>query len=453
MSTVLFFALVAAASVMVFSDWRKGILLMIVAALLQDPVRKLMPGAPGYMVLAFIPIWLAVCIVVLLSGNRRWSRFLAAHPMLANGVWLLGFSLLLAFLVLILKHGFGALPVGLIGLLGYALPVLALAVGYYFVRGSKDILKLVTLYCVTAALLLSGGLLEYYQVFPDWPSLGTKALGTIWLRQYPDHVVYMMSGFFRSPDLMGWHAAMLVMFAAIMVFRTHRPLHKGLWLTLLAWGTVILLISGRNKMIFMPGVFVATVGLLHLYKGNVGRVMRIAMLGLIGIGLVLTLSSQLSLDKEFLLYTQKGAGDATARLAGSGLRSVLTTYRQSGFFGEGLGTASTGARYGGVSGIETWQESGPSKILVELGVAGFIAGFVLLTGVLQRTRQVFRNTPGNAAEFQLYTGLLAIAAANAASFVVSHQAFGDPFLVTLMGLFLGITLSAARWVAGPIRPR
>jgi hypothetical protein len=66
---------------------------------------------------------------------------------------------------------------------------------------------------------------------------------------------------------------------------------------------------------------------------------------------------------------------------------------------------------------------------------------------------VFRNTPGNAAEFQLYTGLLAIAAANAASFVVSHQAFGDPFLVTLMGLFLGITLSAARWVAGPIRPR
>ena len=41
----------------------------------------------------------------------------------------------------------------------------------------------------------------------------------------------MISGFYRSPDLMGWHAAMLVMFSLIMGMRS-RTTQAGRWV---AW--------------------------------------------------------------------------------------------------------------------------------------------------------------------------------------------------------------------------
>jgi hypothetical protein len=240
------------------------------------------------------------------------------------------------------------------------------------------------------------------------------------------------------------------MFSIIMSFRAKSTTERLIWLALIVWGATNLLISGRNKMIFMPAVFISVAGLLHLYKGSVGRAMRIVMVALVSIGLLLAVNSQLNLDNEFLLYTKKGPSDATSRLAEGGVRSVWVTYQQSGFFGEGLGTASTGARYGGKGAIKTWQESGPSKIMVELGVTGFLSVIALLLALLRSFWLYLRRTPVNAPELQLYIGFLGIAAANSASFVISHQAFGDPFLVTLTGLFLGITLSANRWILASV---
>ena len=175
------------------------------------------------------------------------------------------------------------------------------------------------------------------------------------------------------------------------------------------------------------------------------------MIGLVSIGLLLGVNSQLGLDKEFLLYTKKGSSDATERLTEGGLRSVWGTYQQSGFFGKGLGSASTGARYGSKA-IGSWQESGPSKIMVELGVIGFLSIIALLMALLRSFWRTIRLCPPYAREFQLYVGFLGIVAANAASFVVSHQAFGDPFLVTLAGLLVGIVLSAHRWILGSAKP-
>ena len=61
--------------------------------------------------------------------------------------------------------------------------------------------------------------------------------------------------------------------------------------------------------------------------------------------------------------------------------------------------------------------------------------------------------PSHTPDSLLFVGLLGIMAANAASFFVSHQAFGDPFLVTIAGLLLGLTLSAPRWLsAGQHQP-
>jgi hypothetical protein len=447
----LFFAFVGSAAFIALSDWRKGLFLLIVVGLLQDPIRKLMPGAPGYMVLVFVPIWLAICMAVLFSGRQFWSRFLAEQVGVANGVRFLGFSLAVAFMVLIVNYGSRALPVGVIGLLGYLFPVLAIAVGYYFTRHASDLISLMKFYSLATAVILTGGLMEYWDFYSDWPALGTGALGTTWYRQYPGHIVFMISGFFRSPDLMGWHAATMVMFSIILSIRAKTPLEKMLWLALAVWGSINLLISGRNKMIFMPAIFMAVAASLNLYIGAVSKVMRFAMAGMVSLGLLLAFNSLLGLDSEFLLYTKRGSGEATERFTMGGFQSAWTTYQQSGFFGEGLGSASTGARYGGVK-IKTWQESGPSKIMVELGVIGFLSIIALGVSLIRVFWKTISRIPAYAKEFQLYAGFIGITVANAASFIVSHQAFGDPFLVTFAGLQIGITLSAHRWVLGLSAP-
>ena len=79
---------------------------------------------------------------------------------------------------------------------------------------------------------------------------------------------------------------------------------------LVIWGATMLLLSGRNKMIFMPLVFIGVFGLVQLYKGNVGRILKIASIAFICLGLFLTVKDQLSLPEDFMLYTQKGSDEA-----------------------------------------------------------------------------------------------------------------------------------------------
>jgi len=443
---ILFFALVIASTFISLTDWRKGLFLMIFVGALQDPIRKMMDGAPSYMVLAFVPIWLAICVNVLFSGRQVWLRFAIVAPSLISAIWFLEFALILAFGVLLYNYGFNAFLVGLIGAMGYVFPILAIAVGYHYVRRPSDFILLVKIYSAITAVLLTGTLFEYWGLFSDWSAIGTDALGTTWFRQWPGHIVYMISGFYRSPDLMGWHAAMLVMFSLIMAMRTRTIQSRALWGGLVIWGATMLLLSGRNKMIFMPLVFLGVFGLVQLYKGNIGRTLKIASIAFVCLGLFLTVKDQLSLPEELMLYTEKGSDEATHRLFYGSARSLYDTYDQSGFFGEGLGTATTGARYGGKSSkIRTWQENGVSKILVELGVIGLLAGAFLVATITRSLWMQLQVMPRAAPEFLMFTGLVAIIAANFASFLISHQAFGDPFLVTLIGLLLGVLRSAVRW--------
>lgn len=443
--TPLYFALITAATLIALYNWRAGFLLMLVAGGLQDPVRKMMPGTPGWMVLSFIPIWLAVCISLFKTVGWPWEPLFQANARLRAPINLVLWALLLALFVLFAKYGVGVWPVGMIGLIGYAIPLLAIAVGFLYVRERRDLLRFMRFYCLLTSVLLVGGLLEHWNVYPEWGAVGTEALGTQWFRHVPGYIVYLKSGFYRSPDLLGWHAALLVMFSLLLALRARNPLARVTWMGLLAWGAFILLISGRNKMILMPVVFLVVVALAYAYKGNVGRTLWVVSAGAVALALLLIMTQQLKLDEEYLLYTQVGTEAAGERLKSHGIKSVWTTFQQSGFFGEGLGSASTGARYGG-GNMKTWQESGPSKLMVELGVLGLLASLLLAVAMMHTLLRLLRNVPHNAPELLIFIGFLGLLAANGASFTISHQAFGDPFLVSLAGFFVGVAFSAPRWV-------
>ena len=95
--------------------------------------------------------------------------------------------------------------------------------------------------------------------------------------------------------------------------------------------------------------------------------------------------------------------------------------------------------------IRGWQEAGIPKIVVELGVLGFIAFFLLAWRLFRTAYLSLKYMEPGTSEFQWFAGLLAIMAANFASFVVSHQVYGDPYIVVLVGFMLGMMLSVPLW--------
>jgi hypothetical protein len=151
-----------------------------------------------------------------------------------------------------------------------------------------------------------------------------------------------------------------------------------------------------------------------------------------------------TIEKYYFEHTH----DILNRLEAHTFDSPIVTYRQSGFWGEGLGTATQGAHHLKVSGPRTWQEGTPGRMLVELGVPGFVCfiylGFSLVkTNVHLVTRVVDPQSPA----FALYAGLFAVFFANIGSFIVSHQILGDPFVVCFFALLIGFILSASRITA------
>jgi hypothetical protein len=440
-----FFLYVAVASFIALSDWRRGMLLMILAGVLQDPVRKMMAGTPGWMVLAFLPIWFALCYNLFLSGRRPFANFVTRLPKLRPRLMLFLYSLALAFLVLIFKHGLSSLFVGAIGLITYVFPLIAMVAGFYFVRDKSDLTRFVTVYSIIVAPFLVGGLLQYLGWFPDWRIIGTDVLGMEWIRQWPGHIVRLNSGFSRSPDVMGWQAALLVMFSLLMALSSGSKVAKVLWVGIAFWGGIILLVSGRNKMIFMPLIFITVFVLSYLYKGRVAKIFSVGLAATALVVFFVLLNNQMKLDQEYLLYVGEGSATASERVTEQGIGGIFYTIKQSGVFGEGLGSASTGARFGGATGIKTWQEAGLPKIVVELGVLGLVAFFLLGISIFQVLFQSLNSISVASPIMPFLAGMLGILAANGASFIVSHQIFGDPFIVTLTGFFLGIALSFARW--------
>jgi hypothetical protein len=102
-------------------------------------------------------------------------------------------------------------------------------------------------------------------------------------------------------------------------------------------------------------------------------------------------------------------------------------------------------RHLGTDVQQSWQESGPSKIAVELGLPGLLAALILGLATLRACAVAVRRTPFSAPGSQLQLGLTAVVAANAASFVVSHQIYTDMLVVHLTAVALGIALAGPQW--------
>lgn len=440
-----FFALVALASVLAFKDWRRGILLMLVIAALQDPVRKMLPGAPAFMVLCFFPVWLATFLGAVSGKERVFGLFKSQHPQIAGWMAMLIAAMIPGVLVT-LQYGGSAWIVACLGLLSYMLPLSGLIIGVALMRDLVALKRFMMAYSVIAAVMLIGAPLEYFEVFPNWNALGTATLNKDWVRYISHgHTIKLHAGFYRSPDIMGWHAATLMIFSLTLFLLPGR--YRAYWLGMAAWAGICLLISGRNKMIFMPMVWAVVMLTLQIRYGRVARLGRIAAaagVALLSVGMI---ASQGNLEQDYFLHVSTGGDGVFERLRKDSLDTVRETYRQSGVWGIGIGSASQGRQHIDAKVGRGWQEGGLGKLIAELGLIGLVVVFITAFSIAMLLHRGLGRVP-RVAETQLaYSAILGFVAANLACFVNSHLAFSDGGVVLLAAVMLGVAMSAPYWMA------
>jgi hypothetical protein len=432
--------LVVAGCAVALFNWRWGILAAILIGLVQDPLRKMIPGTPSYLVMTSMPVLLVAMGSAAFVRQLPIRQFFNCFPRLAW--WIKVFAAYLVVpAVISATYGANTWQITLLGGFVYITMFLALVAGWRYPGPGARIEHFLMFYVVVASLLLIGAPLEFLGFEDRFPFIGTAALGHIWVTYRTGAPVHMLSGFFRGPDVMGWHASLVCMISVIMAIRT-KGAARVAWIALAVWGVLNIWLCGRRKMLSMIPLFIGCYLFLVFRFKNTRRFVSIAgtvlMIGGLGWYFISSLYRDIAVEKFYLTTFS----DAEGRIQQHGIQAVFTTVQQAGFWGYGLGMSQQGVHNIQAEKPRLWQEGGPGKVVAELGVPGSLL-FLALGAVLFLTAYHVVRLSRREASFYFTAGCLSILVANLTSAVVSAQIFGDPLITLLITFLTGLLLSGA----------
>ena len=454
--------LLIVACALAFRRWRDGFALCVIVGLAQDPLRKLVAGEPVYFTVLVGLVFGATWLSALLSRVRLGPSAIA-------GWWRQvapPFSLFVAIVVLQAVHSFarfGSPVVTGIGLMAYLAPVFALVLSYQFaVRfGVRGMRQLYGLYVALVAVWLAAVYLEYLGF--DWSVLGEVGEG---LRIYDmGTMLTAYSGLFRSSEIAAWHGATLACLAFMLLAGRRLSLSRlVLAAAVVAFVVGLGVLTGRRKMLVQIAVFLLSYYALLAWFGR-GQA-KVAMAIFAGaVGVYLIVGSGLVLDNDsdeetqppavtdtrYELYAKRGATvfeDIPERFQQLGLAPVQWAINRFGVLGAGLGTGSQGTQHFTRTVSSGAGEGGLGKITMELGVPGLV---VVLWLVAAFGRYVWRLltalSHASPAHARLAYGLVAYLIANAAAFSVAAPAYGDLFVLLMLGWATGFLLALPKIAA------
>jgi hypothetical protein len=436
MALALYLAFIGVSCAYALADWRRGWLLVVWCGVLQDPVRKLTGGAP--VVVSFLVVGLYAVIVF--AARNEIAAHLTDFSRRFGSVYLsivaFLFLLVVAALNGLMTYGFDKWMVPLLSLFTYCVPLVAAMLGYTWLQREEWMYRYFRLYAAVTSIALVGTLLEYLRV--HWRILGMVGFEGDFIRHLPGIQIRLLSGVFRGPDVMAWHAAMLTAIAIAMALRAGMKKGALVWGSVAAWGFFNCMIAGRRKAIYMVAVFCAA--FVWRYAKRLKTSQILAFLGVMVVlyGLVYQLKSneQTSVYAAGAVASQQ---ELQERLEGG----ALETFRQFGLMGAGLGTATQGVYHLLGTTNVGWQEGGLGKLAVEVGLPGIIGllviGWLVVRLLLRLTK--IGDVPGSS-QFIRAT-LFGLVAANAASFMASAQAYTDAVLALSTGFFVGALFATA----------
>lgn len=436
--TIPFLALVGLSAMIALTDWRRAWMLALICGVLQDPVRKMTPGQPVWLMFAVVIIFGVILFSTLSQLQVAGKEFSYRFPSLSNATLLLVLFLVVAALNGLVTFGFDSWKGPVMSLALYLAPIPAVLMAYLFADRETRIEQFLVLYSVITAAALSGTLFEYLRM--DLPGLGLVSWrGGDYIRHLPGIQIRMVSGFYRSPDTMGIHAASLASIGIGMAARRGFSLRGWPWLLAIGWGFSCAMISGRRKALYFIAVFAIVFTWRFLRRMQMSQ--AIALLAAAGIvGIVI---GELRGSDDTRVYTS-GALTSRGEIASRFEGGAIGTLRQVGFMGGGLGIATQGAQHFMAAGAQQgWQEGGIAKVAAEVGVPGLLSGLVILVLIASISLRLTAIGDVDGSTQFMRVLLFALVCAHGASFVASAQAYSDPLLMLLAAFFLGCFLATA----------
>lgn len=438
MVTILFLAFLLLSASIALIDWRRGWYFAILCGVLQDPVRKLTPGSPVVMTFSMVLIY----VLVLIAGQASLRRGLRDLGQRMSGLYLSGLLLAVALSLAavngLMTFGLEYWKIPALSLVIYVLPLPAAILGYVSFGDDRQVTRLLTFYAAITTIALIGVPLEYNGV--TWRALGLVGLTPTTIRYLPGLEIRMLSGFYRAPDVMGWHAAMLTIIGVTMALRAKVLSRAWPWMLITGWGFFNCILSGRRKAVYMVAVFAVAFVWRYARRLTATQIVSFASIGLVVAFVLHNLASSQQAD-VYVRGTVTTSDEIFARLEGG----FTGTIEQTGLMGAGLGTATQGMYHLATKSLSAfgWQEGGLGKLTVELGVPGLLAVAILLFACLRVMLAITRAPDEEGTSQLLRVALFAIAAANFVNFLVSAQAYSDPLLTLLTAYLVGALLGTA----------
>ena len=435
MILLLYLGLLAGACVVATNNWRRGWMLLPIFAILQDPVRKLTPGTPVVLSFSIMAIYAAVLFGARATLSAHLRELNRRFPALFSAATLLSVFLLLGTVNGLFTFGATHWRVPLLSLGLYVAPIPAVIVGYAFLQREEDIYKFFRLYATITSIAMIGTVLEYWRV--KSPMLGIVALPFDYYRHFIGIQIRLLSGFYRAPDIMAWHAAMLTSVGLVMTVKPGS--RKLLWIGVAGWGFLNCLLSGRRKATYFVLSFAAVMLWRYFRRLKAKQVLAIVA----ALVLVALIVQNVATGAQSNVYA-RGAKTSRAEILFRLEGGVMETFRQFGLLGAGLGAATQGTRHlpGGTKAVG-WQEGGLGKLAVELGLPGLLAvalfAVILLRLLLRLTR--IGDVPGSTQFTRV--ALFSFFIANTTGFMASAQAYTDGMLALTTAFLAGCLMATA----------
>lgn len=437
-------------TILLFLNWQNSFLLITLCGFLQDPLRKIIPGEPVFLTTLAALSLIAVFVKLKLRGSSPslLSPFKNQHNIQSVVITYICLVVVQAILGYLRYNN----PIMLaIGLLSYLIPFPILWVAWYANKKFLVITKQAKLY-VLFSIIVSFTIFLSYLGF-DWKFI--QPVGEAMLISSDYGPLLSHSGLMRSGEIATWHVATAGCILLGYLIYKNNLIWYTIFLPIFGGMFVSGLLTGRRKFIGEIVVFVFVYLMLYVYfhsqkilKNNI-YFFTFLIVGLLTFMYFFPLDLNSISNPNLEPYLARGqtvAGDD--RLVSLGFNSIFWAINRFGYFGIGAGTAGLGmAHFGGVvDGAGGAGEGGLGKIVVELGIPGLIIiVYLLFKLLLVFWKNLKLSFAVNKGEFSclnlIYFSLLI---ANVPMFISSSLLFGDPFILIIIGLFMGNLLGIKR---------